>query len=295
MSEIARSRNVAVVGPHHSGKTTLVEAPARPVRRDPAARFGRRRHDDDRLRARMHRPRTVDVRRVRARVDGRRSTSRSSTAPGSSTSSKRRSSRCSPPTRPIIVIDAEPSRVRQTRALVELSRRAQDAALLLRQQARRPGQRFPRHARGAGRDVRQRASSRSTCRSAKPRTSAATSMSPSSTRTSSRTGTPKEISHRARTRGTGPGGAHEAPRGARRLRRSPARGVARRHRTAARRGAQRPARRDRRATRSSRCWSAQGLSDIGSRRRAARGDRKPVPGARPATRRRRSSRRSARR
>ena len=65
--DISRRRNVAVVGLHHAGKTTLIEAILAPLRRDPAPRLGCRRHDDDRLRAGVHRARAIDVRRFRAR------------------------------------------------------------------------------------------------------------------------------------------------------------------------------------------------------------------------------------
>ena len=59
MADIARLRNIAVVGPHHAGKTTLVEAMLAHCGAICAPRLDRGRHDRDRSRARRRRSRAV--------------------------------------------------------------------------------------------------------------------------------------------------------------------------------------------------------------------------------------------
>ncbi len=70
-SDISRVRNIGIVGSHHAGKTTLVEAILAHCGAIGRKGSRYRRHDDDRLRARMHRARAVDVRRFCALRRGR--------------------------------------------------------------------------------------------------------------------------------------------------------------------------------------------------------------------------------
>ena len=152
MADIARLRNIAFVGSHHAGKTTLVEAVLAFCGAIGPARDDSRRDDGHRSRAGMRRTcsrRSSDW-RTRSQTT---STSRSSTVPDSSTSLKRRGSHRRASTRPSW--SSKPTRAGSSDAGAgRLHRIDAAAAPFRRQQDGSPGRRFRRNAGRAASRVR---------------------------------------------------------------------------------------------------------------------------------------------